>query len=73
MPIIKAGAVLLNKPPQALTHQSQDEVISQSLLSSLDVRSQKAAPWACRVERRRQPFKIKVKNNNIKWPQNGGG
>lgn len=33
-------------PRHALVHPSQDEVISESLLSSLDVRSHAAAQWA---------------------------
>lgn len=69
MPIIKASAVLFSEPPHALAHPSQDEVISESLLSSLDVRSHTAAQRACRLECRCQPIKIKVKNNNVKWLQ----
>lgn len=69
LPIIKASTVLFSEPPHALAHPSQDEVISESLLSSLDVRSHTAAQRACRLECRCQPIKIKVKNNNVKWLQ----
>lgn len=39
LPIIKASAVVFSEPPHALTHPSQGEVISEPLLSSLDVSS----------------------------------
>lgn len=39
MPIFKASAVVFSEPPHAFTHPSRGEVISEPLLSSLDVSS----------------------------------
>lgn len=72
LPIIKASSGLFSEPPHVLPHPSRDEVISESLLSSSEVRSHAAAQRACRLERRCHTGKIKIPNDKCRQNENKG-
>lgn len=57
----KRALRFFSQPPHVLPHPSRDEVISESLLSSLDVRSHAAAQQAGRLECCCHPGSLKFK------------